>query len=640
MRRPAWLALLLLSFAMPAFAQDAGGSRQVRIYLAIEIADKPAGSVTVPGERTVTVVGKAVRIGGLTSRDLAGRSLEITVAQSEDVEPPAPRPESKCPADDPPAKVVSGAPLPVKPTLLAARIGDDGRFEVLFTPKVTGTHKVEATDPDRTVNGTAEFDVDELDAEEQCEAIPQDEIEEEAAGLTELVCEATDALQERVGELPASPARDELDRRLKELAADGKDAVPCGEAPQWTGGYRHLEKLRIGVPYIRPAIQPATRQIKEWLRDARQARAEGKRAIAEITRGNVVCDQLDIIINGLKFVDFYLGLIVKPANFLGDWAKENIPTKLAGMIPAVRQNAALKDTVELGWKGVTIYQPKLEGGRVKISVKSQERALAHKKTVTAVSIFAASRVFEMFCQTFQGPIEGKMTAAFERGQGVWWSYSIRIGGRLVLRYPKGASGKVIALTGEFVGNAKSIQSWDNAVPVLFPELAQSTVFRTMRIEPIVMDTLPAVYERNPGAGDGQDGADFNPVTSIIEQGGLITQYVMTPAFFRVPVRAELRENTLRLELRPATVDFDDLRVKVIQIMLPVLSLWPEVIDYALPYKGAHFILTRAMDDGPVTFDVQQSGQAMKIVRNFVRHKTTQDTTAAYALTINACNPGC
>lgn len=639
MNRLLWLTLCLLLSAVAALAQDAGGSRQVQIYLDIEVADKPDAAVRVPVERIATVPGVAVRISGLTSRDLAGKALLVTVTPPQEFEPDGPDPESKCFDDDASATVTTMFRRE-KPTVVGVEVGRDGRFEIVFTPKVTGTHEVEVADAEKAYRGTGEFDVTELEAEEQCEAIPLDEIEEEVAGLTELVCEATDALEERVGDLPPSPARDEISRRMKELAADAKEAVPCGEAPQWVNGYRHLERLRKEIPEIRPAIAPAVRQVKSWLRDARQARAEGRRAIAQITRGNVVCDQLDIIMNGLKFVDFYLGLIIKPADFLGDWAKENIPTKLVGMIPAVKQNTALRETIELGWKGVTTYGPKLEGGRVKISAQGLDRAMGHKKMLNATSAFLASRTFEIFCQTFQGPITGKMTAAFDQGSGVWWSYSIGISGQLVLRYPKGASGNVIALTGEFVGNAQSIESWDNAVPVLFPELAQGTVFRTLRIEPIVLDTFPGVYKKNLGVGHDQDAPDFNPVRSIIEQGGVLTQFVMTPAFFRVPVRAELSERTLRLELQPAVVDFDDLRVKVVQIMLPVLSLWPEVIDYALPYKGAHFIMTRAMSDGPVTFDVERSGNVMKISKTFVRDKTTQETTGSYTLTVNACNPGC
>lgn len=635
--------ILLLTLAIQAHAQDAGGSQQVQIYLDISVADTPEGSVTPPGEKSVTVPGKAVKISGITSRDLAGKMLRITVTPPQKPDPPTPDPESKCPdtKDEASSKVIELF-KPEKPTVLDAEVGQSGRFEVTFTPKATGTHDVEANGGDGAFHGRAEFEVTEVELEEQCEEVPQEEIEETTAELSDVICEAVDALETRVKELPPSPAKDELAKKLKEVASEIKEAQPCGEAPIWVNGTYHLKKLQKDVPALRPAVAPAVRQIKKWLDGAKQARSEARKALANITQGNVVCDQLDVIVNGLKFVDFYLGLIIKPAKFLGDWAKENIPTKLVGLIPAVGQTPAAKDAVELGWKGVTSYEPKREKGKIKISAKGFDRTLAAGKMVNGVVAYAASRIFEALCQTFQGPVTGTMSADFVRegSHDIWWQYSIGITGQLILRYPKNAKGDVIALTGEFVGNAQSIKSWDNAVPVLFPGLAQGTVFRTMRIEPIVMDTFPYVYEKNLGVSNSQAVPDFNPIKSTIDQGGLITQFVMTPAFFRVPVKAELREKTLRLELQKAAVDFDDLRVKVIQIVLPVLSLWPEVIDYALPYKGAHFIMTRAMNDGPVEFEVTREGETMKITKVFTRERQTAETKGIYKLTINACNPGC
>lgn len=266
--------------------------------------------------------------------------------------------------------------------------------------------------------------------------------------------------------------------------------------------------------------------------------------------------------------------------------------------------------------------------------------MAHSKIANGIVAYATTRVFEAFCQTFTGPVSGKMAADFLTGGSIWWQYTIEISGQLTLRYPKGAHGTTVALTGEFVGNATSLKSWDNAVPVMFPGLAQGTVFRTMRIEPFALNSIPGVYSKNFGGSASAEMPDFNPIKSIIDQGGTIAQFVMTPAFFRVPVRAELTEKTLSLELQPAVVDFDDLRVKVIQIVLPVLSLWPEVIDYALPYKGAHFLMLRAMNDGRVQFDVQRQGETMKISRKFDRERSTSETKGVYSLQVDACNPGC
>ena len=76
-----------------------------------------------------------------------------------------------------------------------------------------------------------------------------------------------------------------------------------------------------------------------------------------MTRGNVVCDQIDIIINGLKFCDFYLSLVTTPGKFFVDWAKENGPTKLVSMIPPTRRTPATQQAIESAWKGFVTFQP-------------------------------------------------------------------------------------------------------------------------------------------------------------------------------------------------------------------------------------------------------------------------------------------
>ena len=630
----------LLAAPVPAQEGPEGGSKQVPIYVDVSNVDNPVGAFQ-PGDTLIVSPGTRVRISGAAGLDLAGSTVLVTVTPREaewDIDPGTD--EVRCPGDEMPGTKVVGTYVEDPPKTVEVAVGSGGSFETEFVPKIDGEHEVVVTDPARRYRGETSFISGTPEIEEECKDIPQDEVEETAAALTGILCEATEALNQRVKELPPSPAVEELTRKLREVEDEVEAALPCEEAPQWANASYHVNRLRKVAPQMRQAARPVVEQMDAWLAAARQARAEAPRALAQITQGNVVCDQLDIIINGLKFVDFYLGLIIEPAKFLGDWAKENIPTKLVGLIPPVSRTPAVKDGLELAWKGVTSYQPKLEAGKVKISAEGFDRTLAAGKMVNGVVTYAASRIFEQLCQTFQGSVEGSMAASFQTGARGWWQYDINISGQLILRYPANAKGDVIALTGEFLGNATHIKSWDNAVPVLFPELAQGTVFRTMRIEPIVMDTIPVLYKKNLGAKLGEATPDFNPVKSTIDQGGAITQFVMTPAFFRVPVRAELRGKKLRLELQPAAVDFDDLRVKVIQIVLPVLSLWPEVIDYALPYKGAHFLMLRAMNDGPADFDVAYEGETMKITRTFDRKKATSETDATYMLKINACNPGC
>ncbi len=640
------IVLILFGMRQIALADDAGPtatSSQVPLFLDIELVKPQLGAITQSGETLITLPGSPVRISGAASLELAGKQIQVTISppqQGWDVDPSEP---TRCPGDaEPVGTRVVATFIKVDPTIIAAKVGQTGTFDVEFTPKNAGEYTVVAQDPDKKYRGEKKFIAGNPELEIDCTEIPLDDIKKESTGLVTTVCEAAPILLSRVKELPPSPLKAEMEQRAQDLAQQVKNNLDCDNAPAWTEGLTRIIDLRKNSPYLRSPTRIIGRQIEDWSRGARTANKNAPKAIASMTQGNVVCDQLDIVVNGFKFIDFYLGLIIAPSKFLADWAKENIPTKLVGMVPLVSQNAALKDAIEVNWKGVTSYTPKRDGKEFKIGAKGFDRTLATGKVATAVASWFAARAFEQFCQTFQGSIDGDMAAEFYVKGKLWWRYNIAISGTIILRYPKDAKGDVIALTGEIIGNATSLKSSDNAVPVLYPGLAQGTLFRTYRVEPIAMDTFPSIYKKNLGVSKSVAAPDFNPAKSIIDQGGMITQLVMTPAFFRVPVRAELlgKQKKIRLEVQKAAVDIDDLRVKVVHIILPVLSLWPDVVDYSLPYKGAQFMMSRAMDDATAEFDVETVGDAMKFTKTFKRQKSNSEAKGLYNLKISACNPGC
>ncbi len=636
--RCAVLAIALVAAGLVSLSALAAGPK--RVFILVEPADTLPGAVQRPSSEMIVNTGTKLRITGKPGIEAAGKTFLVTVTPPDEGWDFDPRTEPECPGDpDPPAKTV-GTKYFEKPVTLEAKVDEAGGFEAAYAPRIPGEYEIEAVDAEAAHKGEAKFIAATPELPDECKQAPEAEIAEAAAGLTDVVCDAMEALDARIQELPPMPGKDEFLKRFAEAKEQLKAAAPCGEAPSWVHGVGHVNAIHKAHPALRKPTQPLIKALDDWRTGAEEARKAAPKALAAVTSGNIACDQLDIVINGLKFVDFYLGLIVKPGEFLSDWGKENIPTKLFALIPAVGQTAAVKDGVELGWKGVTSYKPTFKGGKIKISAVGIDRLLAHQKIASGLSAYLLARVFEQFCQVFQGPITGEMAAEFRSRGKLWWRYKFTIGGQLVLRYPANAKGDKVALTGEFVGNATHIESWDNAIPELHPELAQGTVFRTLRIEPIVMDTIPYLYERNLGQTNSTAVPDFNPVKSTIDQGGLITQFVMTPAFFRIPVRGDFDGKSIRLDMQPAVVDFDDLRVKVVHIVLPVLSLWPDVVDYALPYKGAHFLILRAMNDGPVTFDVVKEGQAMKVTREFTRAKRASEAKGDYKLSIRACNPAC
>lgn len=639
------LAALLLGIAavgpcvLAADDTPESSSIQSPIYFFIEPVNVTPGMLPPdPSKQVKAITGFPMKIHGATGSSLFGKKLRVTVTPPRFYTPSgAPQQESPC-AQDADAKVVSSAPsrrLP--PTILDITVSRTGNFETVYTPRVDGEYDVLIEGGGQ--RGQKSFESETPELADECTEIPRQEIEKEATQLRQTVCKAVELIESRMQSLPESPAKQEFRTRLTEFRQAMREAPGCDAPPPWINGIDHVRQLQKIDPAMRKPTAGLTHQFNTWLDTVKRANAEAPKALAQLTTGNVACDQLDVIINGLKFCDFYLGLLVTPGDWLLDWAKENVPTKLVGMIPVVKRTPVLKDSIESAWKGVTtFYEAKIHEGRVSVEgVKGYERDAGKQKMAFNLAIFAGNRLFELFCQQFQGPVSGSMDVEIYEDGKAWWTYTIEIAGELVLRYPKGAQGNAIALTGEFIGNATKFKSWDNAVPILFPKLASGTVFRTMRIEPMAMDDF-GVLLRNPLADTNLP--DPNPVTTTIEQGGLITRYILTPAFFRVPVRGDLRGDTVRIQLQPAALDFDDRRVKVVQVLLPVLSLWPTVNDYALPYKGAHFILTRAMNDGPAELTVKRTGKSMTIERNFKRERKTAENKGLYELKIKACNPAC
>ena len=186
------------------------------------------------------------------------------------------------------------------------------------------------------------------------------------------------------------------------------------------------------------------------------------------------------------------------------------------------------------------------------------------------------------------------------------------------------------------------RSWDD-IRVKFPE-ARGSIFKSLRREPLTFGDM-AVMGDSRFSGTklaGQDVPSFNPLTSTLDKGGTIVKGLLTPAFFRIPVRGDLRGDDLRIQLQEAVVDFRDKHVSVTTVLFSVLSLRPHVVNYTLPYKDAHWILTAAMDakTTPVDFKVSRTAATMTLERKFHQDKPNATTRGVYDLSVKACNPGC
>jgi hypothetical protein len=657
-RLAARAAGLLLLPARLALAQGPGaeGMSEVPIYVTVEAPEPKPGALPLSGgaDTVKTLPGVAVRIHGVADQALAGKQLEIVVTPPQEPEDGAdPEAEEECAEPQTPAKLVgsTGKLGPEPPVRLSALVQPSGTFEVSYTPQAYGEHEVEVTG-EAGQSGETGFEVVEPpEAESECTAPLRPKLEPEARELAENVTELADAVCDKQEDLPASPAVDEARAKCEAFEKALAEAVPPGTSPLWVHAVDHLADLRRLGPEMRTVTAGLVSQLEGWEQTASEANQKFEGALASVTHGNVVCDQIDIIINGLKFCDFYLSMVTTPGKFFVDWAKENGPTKLVSMIPAARRTPATQQAIESAWKGMVTFKPspgKITGAALANAGGAEkfeagfEFARGAQTMLFDLSQFVANRFFEKYCQQFQGPVSGTMAAEFYHEGQVWWRYTIEISGQLTLRYPKDAAGDAIALTGEFTGNAMKFRSWDD-IRVKFPE-ARGSIFKSLRREPLTLGDMAVMGDSKLSGTKiaGQEVPSFNPLTSTLDKGGPIVKGLLTPAFFRIPVRGDLRGDNLRLEVQPAVMDFKDPHVKVTSVLFSVLSLRPHIVKYTLPYKDAHWIITGAMDarTSPVDFKVARTGATMTLERKFHADKPNAATRGVYDLSVKACNPSC
>jgi hypothetical protein len=651
------LASALLIPAWSAAAQEPGpeGMSEVPIYVVVEAPEPPSGASPLSGspDTVKTLPGIPVRITGVADKALAGKRLEIVVTPPQDPEDSVdPEAEAECAAPEPDAKAIGTGKLAAEPPArLTAVVQPSGTFEASYTPTAYGEHEVEVTS-EAGQSGETSFEVVERpELGSACVPPLRPKLEPEATTLAANVAKMAEAVCARQEELPASPAVDEARAKCAAFEKALAEAVPPGTAPPWLNAVDHLADLRRLGPEMRAATAGLVGQLQGWEATASEANQKFTGALAGVTHGNVVCDQIDIIINGLKFCDFYLSLVTTPGKFFVDWAKENVPTKLVSMIPATRRTPATQQAIESAWKGFVTFSPsagKLSGAAAAKASGAEnftagyEFARGAQTMLFDLSQYVANRFFEKYCQQFQGPVSGTMSAEFYHQGQTWWRYTVEIQGQLTLRYPKDAAGDAIALTGEFVGNATKFRSWDD-IRVKFPE-ARGSIIKSLRREPLTLGDM-AFMGDSKFAGTkiaGQEVPSFNPITSTLDKGGPIVKGLLTPAFFRIPVRGDLRGDNLRLELQSAVKDFGDQQVSVTSVMFSVLSLMPHVVKYTLPYKDAHWILSSAMDarTAPVEFKVSRTAATITLERKFHQDKPNAATRGVYDLSVKACNPGC
>lgn len=591
MHRFPCLPLPLLALALMALPVRGGGQ-----------ASSDVMPIDVYVSAAIGMVGRPVLIEGSTGQYDKGGAVTLTIT------PP------------------SGAPF-----TLRGGIETTGEFRVRTAPMMTpGRYHVLALAPDRKGRDTTSFEV--LTESEYADEVSS-EFDEELSTAEE----GLRITRRRVTALPPSPPKDSaltlLDALDRELVRRQGDAAKLRQAV--AAITRAAAKAK--PEHIAAFAQPLS-QYGQWIDVSRRRRQELEAELSASGRQAEACESINAAAEGIKVVSAVMNLagsaIGIAVTFFKDWAADKATAVLP---PTIRSDASLslagQEMVKNGQAAAEALKarygtqpppPPMEGPLFR-GVTRTEAALEKAAGVVPgllldLSGLLVNNVFDKYCEKFEGPMNATLHVEFFNEKGAtFWKYDIAVEGKLTLRYAKPVPGQAVKLRGEFAGSGTTFTLWENILPTIDPKLMAGNV------------TWKRYYVP-PGA----------PFTEL--EGRYAG--ALGPRGFLVPVEGELAGKTMSVRILPAKVDFDGLEARAVYVIAGVRTMgFPVVVSVPFPYKGGHFVVSRAADarDAPFRLTVRTSPRSNTMVAEstFVRNKVKGDgNVASYQMSLKLCNPGC
>jgi hypothetical protein len=565
-----------------------------------EDGGKAGVSVLVP-QRAVQP-GEAVAISGMSPLDGKGPvTLRIT--------PPGGKP-----------------PVP-----LQAMPASNGDYALSFgATELAGSYAVEASSPGGTARGKARFEVVVMeplgDAEQALGAAKA-----ELAALAKVGADIEADLDQQAERLPDSPARDELRQRWAAFKPQFRQAVrDLGELDSVLAP---LQEAARSDPDFKPALQPFNQALRDWTQASAKER---QRIVSQLTasrRASVTCENIERIVEGIKYAGSLANLAAGPVKALGNVAKDfaqfvarsaggaglqQAGQKL-GLSPA-RADALSRKFKTAADKGMKVFDAVRKPAEARADLATNVLGAAFK-----LSAWVAENAFARYCERIAGPFSGKMHADFfarEGGQN-WWSYDIEFQGRLDLRYAKGSvAGAAVAVKGDFVGQASRFTLAEDAIRIGFPKLTAGARLFKRAVLP-----KPLLFS------GGDPPEDDKP----IDIDGKLSATFVQPYGFFVPVEGEIVDGVLTLRVQPATSDYTA-NARVVYVIISPLTFVPVATAFELPYKDANFFFTRVSGGGPMRLAVRHAGKSLKVDEAIRQEKGVSVAKGRYELKLQLCNP--
>jgi len=488
------------------------------------------------------------------------------------------------------------------PVSLSAKAQPSGDFTLSGKAGQTlGIYQVKAVSPNGKGSATGSFTV--VGAAGSLELA-----EKTVDALVSTAVEGGQVTADLIATLPASPAKDEAQQKLDQLNAKLKEAPQ--QAAKAKEGLDKIAQIPKQYPETAPGLEPLTSAINAWQDEAKAENEKLKQQIARSKQKGVVCDQIDAASEALNAVSVALNLIGQPWKIALHFAQDKVvPDKLFSLLPATSRDSGAKFAIA----------ESLKAGEALLGGPSAWAGFAFGFTVD-LSQFMVSKVFDKYCEKFQGPVSATFRAEFTDGGNPLWNYDVNLEGRIVLRFAKGASGEAVHLSGQIEGTATKFTLWDNFI-ILDPRWKGNVLFHR---------------------------AYHPPGFPYVPQAGTVPG-ALVPTSFYMRVEGEYVKDKITLDVGDAVMDYPKAaKGQVAYIFVDFVTLIPQVITVSVPYQGAQFIFSRGMRKG-ATFDVKSgkskwmfwsAPEPATIEKVFTRKETGKDFVVTWNVKVKACNPEC
>lgn len=490
----------------------------------------------------------------------------------------------------------SGAPIELKATVDPA-----GAYKADFTPAAEGKYKVQVTAPDGKGKAEASLSVVSPAGATAATSAP-------AAALIKTMQSGQAVGDKEVASLPASPAKDEFQKKSAELKQKLSE-LPAAQK-QYENALSRIYELGNKHPDALTALKPLFDDIDRANEDIKKQNQEFEKRIAQAGKKNSSCDSLEAATEAFSALSTSMNMIGKPWEILRAFVIDKGPGKVIDAIPNNQASDNMKFAITESFKtsaGILV------GGAAGGPIAMASSAIG---LIGDTMQFFTQQKFAKYCEKFEGPVYAQFRAEMREKGKPYFTYKMDMRGKLQLRYTKGAAlqqGQPIPLTGQIEGVVEKFEMSENAI-IIQPQL-KSRVLAHKIIAP--------------------------PGVPYSEDVGTIARMALPQGFY-IPVKGELAGDKITVKLEPATKDLPDLlKGQILYIFVePALPI-PSVQKVDAPVQKAFFIFDRGMRANP-QFDVKTDSSKSTIEKTFTRtvDDPKNDFKIEWKIEAKACNPGC